>query len=98
MNRHIQFLAGNFVKVFLLFSFRFLLFLEIIPTFSSKATFKPVYLNLCIFRIKEDLCLESLQYLSNVKKKYVQERDKVKEMVSLCITRGPMFRKFTISQ
>ena len=34
-----------------------------------------------VSRIKEDLCLETLQYLTNVKKKYVQERDKVKEMV-----------------
>ncbi len=40
---------------------------------------------LIIYRVAEDMILENLQYLNNKRKKYVQERDKVKEMVSSCI-------------
>ena len=43
-----------------------------------------VYLlvKVCVyFRVKEDYSLETLQYLTSKKKMYVQERDKVKEMV-----------------
>ncbi|KAH3834545.1 hypothetical protein DPMN_107875 [Dreissena polymorpha] len=34
------------------------------------------------YRVKEDYFLENLQFLHNKKKKYVQERDKVKEMIA----------------